>query len=793
MTTVAPSLLEVALSASRRGLSVHPPAEDGTKAPVPLYPKSGGGDGRTWLHPPGDLPTEEVIRRWYGPHSGIGLRTGSEAAGLECLEFDCPQVYTSFTAAANECGLGGLLARIEAGYRELTPGAGVHLLYFTDEIQGNAKLAKRPDVSPTKLHGAKTLIETRGENGFVIIAPSGGKVHQTGRPYVLTSGGIDSIVTLTGEERAAMFELARSFDEMPKPLADDKPKGRPPTDTSARPGDLYGAAVSWDEIMTGAGWHLAYRRGETTYWRRPDKAIGVSATTNHNGSNLLWVFTSSTSLDSEKSYTKFGAYAHLNHGGNHTAAAKTLREAGYKAPASPGERSRSATQAVSQSDPSVEEGAANEAEIADLWPELDGAAYHGIIGEFVRLAEPHTESDPVGVLIQVLIGFANMVGRGPHWHAGADTHYLTMFAALVGSTASGRKGSSWGVARTLLDRTDPEWTAKNVSSGLSSGEGLIYAVRDRVVKSDGEGGETEVDPGVLDKRLLLIESEFGRTLRVMARDGSTLSQVLRQVWDCEPNLGIKTRNSPCVATGAHISVVGHISKTELTSLLAKNDTAGGLANRFLWLCVRRSKSLPSGGRFHEVDWSPLVERMREIVAFAREVGTMRRDEDAAQIWERTGSVYDELTKGRPGSIGAILGRPEAQVMRLSCIYALLDRSPLVRPAHLRAALAIWDYVDASATLIFGETLTDPQAEHLLAALRSAPDGLTRSQIQTEVFGGHLKTNVIGRLLEELLGMGLVYSETRNDGRPGRNPQVWRSGVKFRRPKLYVPEDAPASA
>ena len=330
----AGDLLATALGAVEAGFSVHYPRANGTKAPAPIYPNgldAAGKEQWTWLHPDGAAPTRTTVREWYGPQQGIGLRCGTASSGLECFEFDCRKTYEMFREAARECGLVDLVERIEAGYLEKTPGDGIHWLYLTDEIRGNTKLAQAPAPTDFNPRAVQPLIETRGENGFVIIAPSGGTVHPSGRPYILIRGGFDSVVTLTGEERDAIWDLARSFDAMPKLAAESTEKGRLPAEGDVRPGDVYEQETTWEEILEGADWKRVYSRGETTYWRRPGKSEGTSATTNHNGSGLLHVFSSSTPFPAEKSYTKFAAYAYLNHGGNFSEAARSLRKEGYGA------------------------------------------------------------------------------------------------------------------------------------------------------------------------------------------------------------------------------------------------------------------------------------------------------------------------------------------------------------------------------------------------------------------------------------------------------------------------------
>ena len=87
--------------------------------------------------------------------------------------------------------------------------------------------------------------------------------------------------------------------------------------------------------LTSHGWTNVYTRDGTTYWRRPGKDIGISATTNFGGADLLYVFSSSTQFEAEKSYTRFGAYAVLNHGGDFHAAARALAQQGYGQKAAP--------------------------------------------------------------------------------------------------------------------------------------------------------------------------------------------------------------------------------------------------------------------------------------------------------------------------------------------------------------------------------------------------------------------------------------------------------------------------
>lgn len=369
------------------------------------------------------------------------------------------------------------------------------------------------------------------------------------------------------------------------------------------------------------------------------------------------------------------------------------------------------------------------------WPEpLHPAAFHGLAGEWVRAVLPHTEADPAALLLQLLSGFGDLIGRSAHFVAEADSHFGNLFVLLVGATAKGRKGTSWGHVLRTLRAVDPAWADGRILSGLSSGEGVVWAVRDpiseRVPMKEGRrvvGHEDVVtDEGESDKRVLCVESEFASVLQRMGREASSLSAILRQAWD-SGDLRVLTKRAAARASGAHISVIGHITRDELRRLMiGSTEASNGLANRFLFVAVKRSKCLPEGGAIDSVDFGPIEADLRKAAEFARNIERVNRDEEARSIWH---AVYPDLSEGRPGLLGAVTSRAEAQVLRLSLLYALLDSSALVRACHLKAALAIWDYCMESARWIFGEALGDATADELLELLRRSPGGLTRTEIR----------------------------------------------------------------
>jgi hypothetical protein len=294
-------------------------------------------------------------------------------------------------------------------------------------------------------------------------------------------------------------------------------------------------------------------------------------------------------------------------------------------------------------------------------------------------------------------------------------------------------------------------------SGLSSGEGLIAAVKD-------------IDPLSGDKRLLAVESEFGKPLKVMKRDGNILSDIVRQAWD-SGDLRILNKNTPIAVTGAHVSIIGHITIEDLRAVLQKADEANGFGNRFLWVLAKRSKLLPEGGALTDEELCPLTQRLHEAVSYARGICELTRDAAARELWLE---VYPELSAGRLGAYGAITARAEAQVMRIAGIYALMDHSARIRVEHLRAALAVWRYCDDSARFIFKNHHAKSSIRNRLKdGLLCAPDGLTKTDIR-DLFHRNVDAAVLMRELEAMQVSGDAHSK-RDTAAGGRPPERWFYG------------------
>lgn len=708
MTAEAPpTALELAVAeAFIAGFSIIPPRQDGTKAPR----------GSSWTQYQQSRADRDQLRAWYrgGRSSGLGLVCGAVSGGLEVLEFEGRAVaagmFDDFIRLAEASGLGDVLARIRAGYTESTPSGGVHLLYHVSTALPNVKLACRP-ATPDELaikprDDKKVLIETRGEGGYVIVAPSNGKIHPSGGRWERVAGSFATLATITTDERDALFELGRTFDRMPV---------APPRVPVAahiggdRPGDRYNerpdiGAVTL-ELLERHGWTRVYSKAGTDYLRRPGKdGPGTSATLGYVGPGVLRVFSTACADFDEGAHSPFAVLTALEFGGDYSAAARSLVE-----PSVPLILDDTPTVAAGRDgadgrdDPAPEEV---EVEPGTAWPAPpDEVAYHGVLGEMALRIAPHTEADPVGILAGLLTMFGVACGRYRYIYQGA-AHSPNLFVVLVGETAHARKGTALGIARDVMTAAYPGWRSMLVP-GLGSGEGLVGWLARR------DGSDPEVRT---EHRALVMVDEFGGPLTTMNRQGSILSTMLREGWDGVP-MGRTLAREDAMVAFHHVAILSSITPVELRDKLADVDAANGFANRALWVAVRRTALVP----FPEspvARLGDLIRPLHQAIIEAQDPGELHWTPDAADLWE---AVYAGFAS-RPtfGMVRSVTARAEAQTVRLALTFALADRAPAIGVDHLEAARALVDYVERSVVWTFGDSTGDRHADALRRMLRDGP-------------------------------------------------------------------------
>lgn len=287
-------------------------------------------------------PTDEQMHIWFdqAQPDGLCIITGAISGNLEMLELEGVAVtdgtLPAFEQAIKSAGLSECFARITAGLAENSPSGGIHWLYRVEGVPvlGNTKLASAADRT--------VRIETRGEGGLTIAAPSTGHPKGGGWTYRHGCAGLPAVIT--ADEYMRLHAAARSLDQSParkvrESVASRERIGAPRLPKQRAAGELtpwedYNQrGPSWQELLPD--WELV--RGVEgdgeCHWRRPGDTTALhSATTDHDGNNYLYPWSTSTQFEAEVPHTKFGVYTQLHHDGDVNAAAKALREQGYGTP-----------------------------------------------------------------------------------------------------------------------------------------------------------------------------------------------------------------------------------------------------------------------------------------------------------------------------------------------------------------------------------------------------------------------------------------------------------------------------
>jgi hypothetical protein len=384
--------------------------------------------------------------------------------------------------------------------------------------------------------------------------------------------------------------------------------------------------------------------------------------------------------------------------------------------------------------------------------------FHGLAGEIVTSVDPYTEAAMPAVLINLLAGCGAMIGRGPHMVAGFAKHPASIWGLVVGGTSLGAKGTAESVARAFLNAADKQFMTTRVLPALSTGEGLIHCVRDESEVTDKDG--RTVDPGVNDKRLLVLLPEFRTVMAQARRETNILSATLRMAWDSPGVLSVPNRNAPYKATDAHIVMVAQVTPGEFRAKIDPSEIAGGLLNRYLIIASRSSKDLPSEPVYPDDELDSFGKRLHDAIDWAQKFGGRRisMTEQAQKLWVANYAALKNPTGARSedeeGIIAAVVTRARPHVLRAALTYALLDCSSAVDVPHLKAALALWQYSLDSARWLFRTASPD------LVKLREFIDesgaaGRSKEEIRSDLFSRHLKANDLDALLAQL---GSDYEE-----------------------------------
>ncbi len=366
-------------------------------------------------------------------------------------------------------------------------------------------------------------------------------------------------------------------------------------------------------------------------------------------------------------------------------------------------------------------------------------AFHGLAGKIVKLLEPSLEASREAILANVLGCTAVLFQHEAYFKVTADVHYPDDYYLTIGNSAVSRKGTTTNAVLEVLERSQAGFK-EHILRGLSTGQGLITALSKKKPEGEDENEEAVSEP--IAPAVLIEISEFAELLAVMRREENTLSAVLRDAWDGKP-LAVLTRNQPLRVKNSSLATIAHITRNELLSKLTSTDRANGFANRYIFIWMERAKLLPRGSMEH-INFNEVVTELHTAIKTSRGAGELRRDEETEELWAEE---YKRLSTRGDSMIDALLSRAEAHVMRLSLLYALLEGSKEIRKEHLKAALAVWDYSEASVHYVF-ENAVDSEEQKIRQKLEQKGP-LTTFEILVQVFNSHKSTKEVAEKMEAL--------------------------------------------
>ena len=420
-------------------------------------------------------------------------------------------------------------------------------------------------------------------------------------------------------------------------------------------------------------------------------------------------------------------------------------------------------------------------------PVMAPEAYHGILRDVVKISTRTSEASPVAVAANFLGSLSAMFGRGPFQHIGDGVCHTRPFFLLVGRTGKARKGTSEFTVRRIFGAVDQLLNADDFPAmrrhegGLSTGEGLGYSLRDPV--EDGDGGD---NGGTHDKRLYVVEAEFAGAMAAANREKNTLSATIRTAWDGKA-IAPLVKNAAWAASDPHIVISGHITGAELISRMSDVDALSGFLNRFVILHIVRPKLVPLPRRTPDEDIDRIAVQVAESVRFAA-----GHDVTAGNTLEVTLSTeaikfwcaqYPKLTAEQDGITGALLVRSEIYCRMLAMIFALLDKTSVIEPQHIMAALAWVNYWRDSVAYIFATLAAKAEAERLndasaevLEFIKQHP-GCSRTELTTgfrNKLSGNQITGALNHLMNAAPALVRYQQMPRTDGKPGKGKTLYWS-------------------
>lgn len=415
-------------------------------------------------------------------------------------------------------------------------------------------------------------------------------------------------------------------------------------------------------------------------------------------------------------------------------------------------------------------------------PEPTDSMFYGIVGKVAETAADKTEVNPVAAASSFMSFLAANMGRDTFLHIANTCHHSRLFTMHIGRSGRGRKGDSQQITlriRQQIENLDKKLLGQLHTGGLSSREGLASLIQ------DAQGDRT----GTEDKRLWVIESEFSNVLHQTKRDGNTLSSSLRDAWDGN-DIKPATKNGRTWVSAPHVGIHANITPNELKALMTSREMNNGFANRFLfvWSESTTEVAFPRATPEHIID--ALAQETMAAIQFGKgKYPDMQNSQEmnlSAAAKEYYTAIYPTIRRPLASEfITSLLERRAPYVLRLAMLFALTDKTRVIEPCHLTAALAWVNYGTHSVRYIFqdqarsaGDDEIKRNAEKIVAFLGGHPKGCTVTTIANDCFKKNLAADKIQKALGYLLTdipKRIERIEIKNQN-PGRNPVLYRKIV-----------------
>ncbi|MDG4868648.1 DUF3987 domain-containing protein [Guyparkeria sp. 1SP6A2] len=414
-------------------------------------------------------------------------------------------------------------------------------------------------------------------------------------------------------------------------------------------------------------------------------------------------------------------------------------------------------------------------------PQAKDAMYYGLVGEISQVATRGSEVNRVASAANVIALLSAAAGPHHYLQIGDVRHPLSFFLMHVGRSSIAGKGEAMALPDRIRDAVNRMMQSTGVSSeednvtvpflggchsgGLSTGEGIARLVHDGIATKELD------EAPIWDKRLLISEAELARVMEAIKRQGSTLSPILRDLWD-GGSISPATKQAPISATDPHISIRAAITPDELKKYMRGPSATNGLINRFLIYFAERVRDVPFPQRTDPDEIDRLAVKVRDVVKFM--LGTypsekhkvaITMNSEAEQIYS---AAYPEL-RGRVGStevVNSLLERRAPMTCRLAALFALTDLQTIITADHMQAALAWSDYHRNSVEYLFsGDEEDRKKAEKqadmenkILHFLGQQTEWVTRTEI-TRALNNHSRGPELTAALDSLLLGREIEQET----------------------------------